>query len=405
MSYASFIASRYLRAEKGKGFFTFISAISIIGVALGSAALIIALTVLGGFEREITEKVIGFGSHIQIAGYQHQPLQNYLSTIATIEHSSPAIKAVQPYVAREALIRSSESVDGILLKGIEPLRDISGVSKYLVEGTYVITREPGALPSVVIGKKLAAKLALRVGDKAVVFGTGATPEVGPMRATQFRITGIYESGMAEYDDVFAFTSLQDAQQLFQFGTAVSGYEVLVTTLDSVDTIADRLQQELGYPHYARTLYQNYRNLFSWIELQKKPIPIVLGLIIIVATVNIIGTLLMMVLTKSREIGVLKSLGATRKGIISIFLRQGVTIGLIGTLVGNLLAFVLCYGEMKMRFLSLPSEIYFMNSVPILLRLEVFLAVSGISIALCALCALVPAWLASRIDPIRTLRFA
>lgn len=405
MSYASFIASRYLRAGRGKGFFTFISAISIIGVALGTAALIIALSVLGGFEKEITEKVIGFSSHVQVSGFQNQPLQDYLSTIPVIEQASPVIKAVQPYVAREALIRSSESVDGILLKGIDPGRDISGVGKYIVDGAYFITREPGALPSIVIGRKLASKLALRIGDKAVVFGTGNTPDLGPMRATQFRVTGIYESGMAEYDDVFAFTSLQDAQQLFQFGKGVSGYEVLVTDLDSVSVIADRLQDQLGYPHYARTVYQNYRNLFSWIELQKKPIPIVLGLIIIVATVNIIGTLLMMVLTKAREIGVLKSLGATRKGIVGIFLRQGVTIGIIGTLIGNLLAFILCFGEMKLRFLSLPSDIYFMSVVPILLRLEVFLIVSAISIVLCALCALIPAWLASRIDPIRTLRFA
>ena len=141
---------------------------------------------------------------------------------------------------------------------------------------------------------------------------------------QFRVTGIYESGMAEYDDVYAYTDMREAQILFQLGDAVTGYDLHLSRVDSAAAVAERISDLLGYPHYARTVFESYRNLFSWIELQKKPIPIILGLIIIVATVNIIGTLLMMVLDKTREIGVLASLGATRWGITSIFLRQGLT---------------------------------------------------------------------------------
>ncbi len=404
MSYPAFIADRYLQATHRKGFLSFITFISVVGVALGTAALIIAVTVLGGFEKEITDKVIGFTSHVQISGYQSLPLGNYGENTSRIEQASPLIKSVQPFLSREALVRSTESIDGILLKGIEPSKDLLTVSKYIVQGTYNISRAPGALPNIVLGKKLADRLAVGLGDKVTVFGTGRSGEFGQMRAMQFRLSGIYESGMADYDDVYAFTSLKDAQILFQYGEAVSGYDIMVTNIDSVESVADLVQATLGYPHYARTVYQSYRNLFSWIELQKKPVPIILGLIIIVATVNIIGTLLMMVLGKTKDIGILKSLGATKKGIVSIFVRQGLWIGIAGTVIGNLLAFTLCYAEMKLRFLSLPSDIYFMTSVPILLRPEFFVVISAISIGLCFVCSLLPAWLASGIDPVRAIRF-
>ncbi|MEO8167556.1 MAG: ABC transporter permease [bacterium] len=404
MSYTSFIARRYFQAGR-KGFLSFISTIAITGVALGTAALIIALSVLGGFEKEITEKVIGFTSHVQISGYRNTSLPNYLANTKRIEESSPLVKTVQPFLSREALIRSSESVDGILLKGVEPSKDISTVRKYIVSGTYDITTPVQGMSPIVVGKKLASRLMISVGDKVSIFGTGDEGEVGTMRVMQFRVAGIYESGMADYDDIYAFTSLKNAQALFRYGQSVSGYDVMLTNIDSADVIAGNIQALLGYPHYARTVFQNYRNLFSWIELQKKPIPIILGLIIIVATVNIIGTLLMVVLGKTKEIGILKSLGATKKGIVSLFIRQGLWIGMIGVLAGNVFAFTVCFLEMRFHFLSLPSDIYFMTSVPILLRPEFFVVVSAVSIGLCFICSLIPAWLASRIDPIRAIRFA
>lgn len=403
MSYSRFIAERYLQASHRKGFLSFISSIAIIGVALGVAALIIALSVLGGFERELTEKVIGFTSHVQVTSFRNAPLPNYGTNTTRIEECSPLVKAVQPFVAREALIRFKENVDGVFLKGIDPTRDISGVAKYIVAGTYDITRTAGGLANLVVGKKLADKLEISLNDKVTIFGTGNAAEK-QMRVMQFKVVGIYESGMAEYDDVFAFTSLKDAQILFQFGETVSGYDVNVTNVDSVDAVAEQIRETLGFPHYPRTVFQNYRSLFSWIELQKKPIPIILGLIIIVATVNIVGTLLMVVLGKTKEIGILKSLGAKRGDITSIFVRQGLWIGIVGTALGNLFAFSLCFAEQKLRFLSLPSDIYFMSSVPILLKPDFFIVVSLISIALCYCCSLLPAWLASRIDPIRAIRF-
>jgi lipoprotein-releasing system permease protein len=405
MSYSTFIARRYLQSRQNDGFVSFITSIAILGVTLGTAALIISLSVLGGFEREITDKVIGFTSHVQVFGYQNQPLRNYEHNTSLIADSIPAVRAVAPFASREALIRSKETVDGILLKGVDPERDVTATAKFIVEGGYDVDREAGSLPRLVIGRKLASKLALGLGDKATVFATTRMMNQGQMRAMQFTVTGIYESGMSDYDDLYAFTALHDAQALFQFGDAVTGYDILVRRVDSAEVVADRIQDLLGYPHYARTVYQSYRNVFSWIELQKKPVPIILGLIIVVATVNIIGTLLMIVLGKMKEIGILMSLGATRWGVTKIFLRQGLTIAVVGTLLGNALAFGICYLQMELKFFSLPSEIYFMSSVPILLRWEYFIIVSIISVVLCLLSSVVPARLASRLNPVNAIRFA
>lgn len=403
MSYTSFVARRYFRSRQNDGFLSFITTISIFGVALGSASLIIALSVLGGFEREITQKVMGFTSQIQIQGFQNLPLPNYETNTIRIEDSVALVRTAAPFVGREALIRSKHSVDGIFLKGLDPVRNLSPAGRYIVDGKYDIDRKMGDPPKIVLGRRLAARLSLKIGDRATVFALGDPAEGGRVRARQFTVTGMYESGMAEYDDVYAFTSLSDAQIVFELGNAVTGYDINVSDLDSIGVVKERIEELLGYPHFGRTVFQNYRNLFTWIELQKKPVPIILGMIIIVATVNIIGTLLMMVLDRMREIGVLRAMGSTRGAIARIFLRQAFAIALIGTVIGNLIAFGLCFAQAELKILSLPSDIYFMSSVPILLRWEYFAIVSAISLILCLLSSLLPARLAARIDPVSAIR--
>lgn len=405
MSYPSLIARRYFRSRQNDGFLSFISTIAIAGVMLGSATLIIALSVLGGFEKEITEKLIGFTSHVQIIGFQNQPLKNSETTLRMIKDSIPDVVGVEAYVAKEALIRSRENVDGILLKGLDPASDLSAVRKYVVAGVFDLEKKGGSPPYIVLGRRLAARLGVQPGDKVTVFGLGRAVEQGQMRVMQFVVSGLYESGMAEYDDVYAFTGIAETQSIFQLGDGVTGYDILLAHPDSAEAVSERARDMLGYPHYARTVFESYRNIFSWIELQKQPIPIILGLIIVVATVNVIGTLLMMVLSKTKEVGILMSMGATRWGITRIFLRQGLSIAFLGTIAGNLLAFALCSAQQELKFFSLPSDIYFMTSVPILLKWEYFVFVSGISIVLCVISSYVPARLASRLDPVRALRFA
>jgi lipoprotein-releasing system permease protein len=405
MSFTSFIAGRYLRSSRNAGFFSFIAAMATLGVALGTATLIIALAVLGGFEREITEKVVGFTSHVEILAFQNLPLKNAATNAPLIERTFRAVESACAFVSREALIRSREGIDGVLLKGLDPERDNSSTPRYIVAGTYDLRHRRGEPAPLVIGKKLASRLALGIGDKAILFGIGRVMEAGSARAAQFRVTGIYESGMSEYDDVYVFSSLTDAQSLFQMGEGVSGYDIRLRQVDSAAAVAEQVQDLLGYPHFGRTVFETYRNLFSWIELQKKPIPLILGLIIIVATVNIIGTLLMMVLDKTREIGVLAAMGATRWAVTKIFLRQGFIIAVLGTAMGNAFALGLCLAQVQFRFFSLPSDIYFMTAVPILLRASDFALVSVITVGLCVLSSLIPARLAARLHPVQAIRFS
>ncbi|MDH4070286.1 MAG: ABC transporter permease [Ignavibacteria bacterium] len=405
MSFTSLVARRFFRSRQDDRFVSLISLISILGIMLGTTALIITLSVLGGFEREITGKVIGFTSHIQIQGFQNLPLEDPERSLRILQEQIPEIVAVAPSVSREGIIRSKEGVDGILLKGIPPEGKIQKTRRYLVEGTHRLDREPDETPRLMIGKKLARRLALAIGDKAALFILASPDGSWQPMVKQFRVTGIYESGMSEYDDVMAFTALEDAQEFLRLGNTVTGYDVMIRDLDSAAVVAGKIEEELGYPHYARTVFESYRNYFSWIKLQTELDPVIVGLIIPVAAVNIIGTLLMMVLGKTREVGVLLALGSSRGAIARIFLRQGLLIAFLGTLLGNFLAFFLLFVQKEFSILSLPSDVYFMSSVPVLFRWEYFVIVSGLSILLSLICSVLPARLAARIEPVNAIRFS
>lgn len=408
MLYTSFIARRYLQVQRrpGKrGFISFLTLIAVAGIALGVAALDITLTILGGFEKEIKTKVIGFTTHVQVTGFQHQTLRSYEQARLRMMREIPEISAVSPYVAREGMVSYGKDVEGILVKGVDPSRDITSTRHYIVGGRYDLRSRPGRIASCVIGKKLLDKLHARLGDTLVVFGlNGNYYQMRQPRILPFVIRGTYESGMSEYDDVYFYTDIAAAQELFELDASATGFDILLKDVSAASVVAEKIQDTMGYPYYARTLFQLYRNLFTWIELQKKPVPVILGLIILVATVNIIGTLLMVVMEKTHQIGILKSMGASNTDIRKIFLIEGFFIGAVGTILGTLLAVLLCWIQFQFHVLSLDSSIYFMTKVPILFRWENFAVVSAIALVLCMLAAFIPSSIAARLDPIRSIRF-
>ena len=405
MPVSLFIALRYLRSRQHRGFISFITLIAIVGVTLGVAALIITLSVLGGFERTIKENVISFTAHLQLIGFQNQLLPAPGRAMEIVLSEYPEVRSIAPYLSREGMIRSSASTDGVLIKCVDPKNDISAAKTHLVEGTYGLEQLDRGAEGIILGRRLAEKLEVGVGDRVLLLSLGgSTVTLSQARVMQFEIRGLYETGMAEYDETYAYVNLKNAQRLFAVGPMVSGFDILVHELDSVATLASRLPERLGYPFYARTTYEMNRNLFTWIELQKKPIPIIIGLIIIVATVNIIGTLLMMVMEKAKEIGILRALGTERKKLTGIFLVQGMFIGLVGVVLGNIIAFVLCWVELNYHLISLPSGIYFMTHVPIDLKATNFLLVSTLALVMCLLSSIVPSRLASSRDPIRMIRY-
>ncbi|MGE5804578.1 MAG: ABC transporter permease [Ignavibacteria bacterium] len=404
MSFPFFISKRFIfkNPTKQDRFISFISAISIIGIALGVAALIIAISILNGFEKTITEKITDFDSHIQITSYQ-TILPDYHRILPELyEMLQPDVESVSPYASKIAVISSKKGKEGVSLKGIMPdVRSIN-VKENIVEGKFVL-----GSGSIVIGRKLANKLYVSIGDKVTIFALSRdeipSPEHLP-NIKRFIITGIFESGMAEYDDLNAYVSLDEAQELFEIGDNITGYDIKLKNISKINSCKDYLSDKLRYPHAVRSIYQIHRNIFTWIELQKKPIPIVLGLITIVAVFNIIGTLLMIVLEKTNAIGTMKSLGARKRQIVAIFLYQGGFLAAAGIILGNLLAFLLTWLQLEYSIISLPSSVYFVSKVPVSLSWEIFLEVSALTLVLCFLASFIPSYIGSKVQPISTLRF-
>ncbi|MEK6569981.1 MAG: ABC transporter permease, partial [Bacteroidota bacterium] len=230
MSFELYILRRYIRSKREGGFISLITSIGMVGVMLGVAALIIALTILGGFEKEIKEKVIGFAAHVQVVGFQNQPLPDHTAAIERIHTEIPGVRAISPVISKEVIIRSKGYTEGVLLKGVDEVVDISATRKQIIGGKYDLNSGNGS-PKLVIGKKLAGKLDLRVGDRATLFGIGGNlKSLSTPIVRQFVVTGMYETGMAEYDDVYIYTSISAAQELFQLEGRITGIEILVDDL-------------------------------------------------------------------------------------------------------------------------------------------------------------------------------
>ncbi|KAA0211945.1 MAG: ABC transporter permease [Ignavibacteriaceae bacterium] len=405
MNYKLFIAKRYLFSRKGSKFTSFITYVSIAGVALGVAALIITISIMSGFEKEIKEKVAGLVSHIQIGSFGKEGLHDYDYAMKRLREDIPEITRMSAFVQKEAVLRTPDMVEGILIKGINPETDISTTRNKILEGEFDLHSTDTNISKILIGQKLAEKLGIKVGDKIFVFGINGIPSpLNHPKIRQFRVTGLYETGLRDYDDVIVYTDIQSAQKLFELGQNVTGIEVNIGNIERADTVVNMMKNILGYPYYPKSLFTMYRGLFTWVELQKAPAPVILSLIIIVATFNIISTLLMMVLEKTQSIGILKSLGVSKTGIMSIFIYNGMLIGLTGTLIGITIGLGLSFLEMEFHFFKLP-DFYYMSSVPILIDPLMIVLVAVISMSLCFIATVIPSYLASRMDPVKSIRFA
>ena len=404
MNYKYFIAKRYLFSKKDSKFISFITYISILGVTLGVATLIVTISILNGFEKEIMDKVAGLVSHIQVHSFKPEGVKDYQNVIQTIKDSIPDITGITAYTQKEAVIRNKENVEGIVLKGIIQETDLSSTRYNIIKGVYDLQPVDTIFSSLIVGDKLAEKLNIQIGSKVIVFGLQGIPSpLNTPKIKQFIVKGIYETGLRDYDDILIYTDLKTTQKLFNFDDYVTGIEMNVKDIKNVEISVSKLKQVLGYPFYPRSLFKLYKGLFTWVELQKAPTPIVLGLIIIVATFNIVGTLLMLVLEKTQSVGILKSIGASRKDIMQIFIFDGIIIGLIGIVLGNILGLGIALAELKFKFFSLP-EFYYMKNVPILLVPEYIFIISLITLILVFFATLIPAYLASKFDPVKSIRF-
>jgi lipoprotein-releasing system permease protein len=403
MNFAFFVSRRYILSNKDSRLLNLISVISIVGISLGVATLIIALSVLNGFEKTLTQKIIDFDSHIKILSYKESLPKADEYLLKLNDKLADQIEFISPSVSKLAIISTKNRKEGINIKGIVERNEIDKIKSNLVEGNLNFDIEN----SIVIGKTLATKLLIKVGDKVTLFAlkNDKIPSMDDLPNIQkFYVEGIFESGMAEYDNMIGYTGLNAAQNLFSMPGEINGIDIKLNSVEKIDSIAQAIRKELRYPYYARTIYEIYRNIFSWIELQKKPIPIVLGLIIIVAVFNIISALLMLVLEKTNAIGIMKSLGAKGSSIVKIFFYHGIYLAAIGIISGNILAWFLMFLQLELDIIKVPSSVYFVTRVPIELSVDIFLFVSIVTFVLALLAAVIPSYFASRINPVSALRF-
>lgn len=403
MNFSFFVSRRYILSNKDSRLLNLISVISISGIALGVTTLIIALSVLNGFEKTLTQKITDFDSHIKILSYK-ESLPNADQYLEKLKNKlKDQIEFISPSISKLAIISTKNRKEGINIKGISEAKEIDKIKSNLVAGKFGLDNNN----SLVIGKTLATKLLLKVGDKVTLFAlkNDKIPSMDDLPNIQnFFVTGIFESGMAEYDNMIGYTGIKTAQNLFSMPGEINGIDIKLLSVDKIDSLTQIIRKDLRYPYYARTIYEIYRNIFSWIELQKKPIPIVLGLIIIVAVFNIISALLMLVLEKTNAVGILKSLGAKGSSIIKIFFYQGIYLSAIGIISGNILAWFLMYLQLELNIIKVPSSVYFVTRVPIEMSADVFLLVSAVTFVLSLFSAIMPSYFASRINPVTALRF-
>ncbi len=406
MPVSIFIAKKYISNKQSSKFLSLVSIISVLGIAIGTAVLIISLTILNGFEEIVAQKIINFNSHIKITAFGNRNLPDsdvieseIIQKIGNDFHSS------SKFISKLGIIKSRTVSEGVTILGIDTATDNTNIKEYIVDGNYELDSDK--IKQIILGKKLSEKINAAVNDRITIFSLrkDELPDAdNPPAIEQFIITGIFESGMAEYDDLNVYLSLNNAKELFETQNSISGYNIRLNNVNSIDSTANALQDLLGYPYYVRTIFQVHQNIFTWLDLQKEPIPIILGLIIVVAIFNIVGTMLMIVLERTSSIGVLKAIGFTKKKILQIFFVQGIFLGVLGIAIGCILAFVLSYLQLQFDLITLPGSIYFISTVPISIDLENYLIVAGIGLALSLLASLIPSYIASRMNIISSIRF-
>lgn len=413
MSYEMFIGLRYLKAKRKQTFVSLITLISIAGVMVGVTALIVVIAVMNGFKEDLRDKILGVTSHVVISRFDGN-ISKYQEVRAKVGEVS-GVNAATPFIYTQVMISSRKAISGAVLRGIEPktASKVINLPKNLRAGSLEeleAENKPEGMrstPGIILGNELARNIGASRGEPVTVISPlGRLTPLGRVpRSQTFRVAGIFDSGMYEYDSTIAYVSLWAAQRFLGIGDRVTGIEVRVDDIYEADRVARAIGKALdGYPYWSRDWMRMNKNLFSALKLEKIVMFIILTLIILVAAFNIVGTLIMVVVEKTRDIAILKSMGATRRSIMKIFLIEGAVIGLVGTLLGLLGGYTLCTLLATYKFIELPSDVYYISTLPVKMNpLDVALiALAAIVITLAA--SVYPAWQASRFDPAEAIRY-
>ena len=426
MPYELFISRRYLSAKRKQVFVSVITFISIFGIFLGVAALIIVLAVMNGFEEDLRTKILGIKSHIELTTDMNGPMRDYQKIrekIADIE----GVVASTPFIYSQAMIRSGNGVNGVIIRALDTqsafkVINLGKIKEGSIEYLNKIPQEislnyksEGVTPDgIVIGKEMARNLGIFLYDNITIISpvSISTPMGMVPRMRKFVVVGIFESGFYEYDSTLVYLSLNSCQDFLQMGDTVTGIDIKVNDIYKADSIARKIQNRLGFPFWAQNWMQMNKNLFSALSLEKRVMFIILSLIVLVAAFNIISALIMIVMEKNKDIAILKSMGATSRSIMRIFIYQGLIIGVIGTALGCVtglavalnLQKVSLFVEKVFHFKILPGDVYYLSELTSKVNYgDVVIIVIG-TLLICFLSTIYPSLKASRTDPAESLRY-
>ncbi len=414
MRYETLIGLRYLKSKRRQSFISLITLISSGGVALGVMALIVVISVMSGFERDLRDKILGTNAHVVLLQFGEKGVTDVEQLLPRIVQASHVVGAA-PFTLHQVMLTSRYGVMGAVLRGIDPqqVRRVTDLERNMKEGSLdALRRVP---EGIILGKALAAGLGVKLGDAVNVVspvGGGVTPLGMAPRVKQFTLVGIFEAGMYEYDAGLAYIPIPAAQAFFRMGESVTGVEIKLDDIYRAPEVAGHLQEEFRFPFYTRTWMEMNKNLFSALKLEKTVMFIILVMIVLVAAFGIVSTLTMVVMEKTREIAILKSMGATAAGIMKIFMIEGIVIGTVGTLLGLLgglivtanLDGIVKFVERVFGINAFPSDVYFLNKLPHQVNTPDVVAVVTVALVISFLATLYPSWQASRLNPVEALRY-
>ena len=415
MSFEFFVSYRYLKAKRKQTFISIITLISIGGVALGVTALIVVLAVMSGFENDLKNKILGLNAHVLVLSWDNA-VEDYPRLEKQVE-KVPGVTGATPFILTQVLLSTPRQVTGAVLRGLEvdSARRVIILDRIIRTGSWKALEQeessgdlkdaPGN-PGIILGRELAKQLGLSLGDPlSVVSPLGEVTPVGRVpKSRSFRLVGTFESGMYEYDSTISFISLKEAQSFLGMPGQVTGLEVKTRDIYEAAEIAKDIKNTLGFPFWTKDWMRMNKNLFSALKLEKLVMFIILTLIILVAAFNIISSLIMVVMEKTKDIAILKSMGATATSILKIFVLEGLIIGVVGTILGLAGGISLCEILKRYQFIKLPSDVYYISSLPVLMKGMDILFVVAATLGITFIATLYPAWQASRLDPVEAIRY-
>ncbi len=413
MSTGVFIARRLIRERRhGAAFSRPINVIAIIGIALGLAVMIMAVSILTGFKQQIRDKVAGFGAHIQVVNfdanisYETVPVTADIPLISKIS-SQPGVKTVQVFATKAGIIKTDDNMQGVVLKGIGSDYDWSFFSTNLVEGEVVTVTDTARTDNVLISKKISDMLGLKLGDSFSMFFVQDPP-----RMRKFTITGIYETSLEEFDKTYLFCDIEHIRRLNGWeSNQVSGFEIFINDFTELDMVTDAIRDAIGYrvaddeeQLKVTNIRSRYPQIFDWLDFQDTNVIIILTLMILVAGFNMISGLLILILEKTNMIGILKAMGAENKLIRNIFLYQASWLTVKGLFWGNVIGIGLALLQQETGMISLDPSSYYLKSVPVNIDILHILILNAGTMAAIIIMLLIPSQLIARITPVKAIRY-